>query len=93
VEGTETTGVNEVSLVHLKIMHVVKPYDKVARGELIRYYKQVPTTYCWMQTYVTYSYYEHSKYLLYKNMGLILSRVRGDGKPRPYNNYKIRMFK
>ena len=57
-------------------------------------YKKAPTEYCWVQTYVTYSYYEHSRRLLYKNMGMLLNRVREDGRPKPYPNIRnIRLFK
>ena len=56
-------------------------------------YKIAPSEYCWVQTYVTYSYYEHSRHLLYKNMGMLLNKLRVDGRPRPYYLKTIRLFK
>lgn len=58
-------------------------------------YLTIPTEYCWVQTYLTYSYYENKKYLLYKNMGMLLSRLlEWNGKPNPLKYYnKIKVFR
>ena len=58
-------------------------------------YLTVPTEYCWVQTYLTYSYYEDKKYLLYKNMGMLLSRLlERNGKPNPLKHYnKVKVFR
>ena len=58
-------------------------------------YLTVPTEYCWVQTYLTYSYYEDKKYLLYKNMGMLLSRLlEWNGKPNPLKYYnKLKVFR
>ena len=58
-------------------------------------YLTIPTYYCWIQTYLTYSYYENQKFLLYKNMGMLLQRLREDnGKPNPIKHYhKLKVFR
>lgn len=58
-------------------------------------YLTVPTEYCGVQTYLTYSYYEDKKYLLYKNMGMLLSRLlEWNGKPNPLKHYnKVKVFR
>lgn len=85
-----------MSLVHAsKLTFSVKQYDniKVHNGWIPRMLT-IPSEYCWVQTYVTYSYYTDKLYLLIKNMGMVLSKLRHDGKPRPYKrNTNIRLFK
>lgn len=48
-----------------------------------------------VQTYLTYSYYEDEKYLLYKNMGMLLRRLlERNGKPNPLKYYnKVKVFR
>lgn len=86
-----------MSLIHLSLLKHVKPYDKVTVVNSFGYLKtlQIPTSYCWMQTYVTYSYYKDKYYLLYKNIGMVLGMLNGIGKPRPFRSYykKLGIFK
>ena len=74
----------------------VTPYQQVTvyNGPVPKYLT-IPTEYCWIQTYVTYSYYEDKKYLLYKNMGMVLSRLSPiSGKPNAIKHYyKLRIFR
>ena len=86
-----------VSLIKIRVLSNKVSYkDVISITSSFGYirYKKAPTEHCWVQTYVTYSYYKHSRRLLYKNMGMLLNRVREDGRPKPYPNIRnIRLFK
>lgn len=86
-----------MSLVNAKMLKGVTHQQQVTvYNGITPKYLTVPTEYCWVQTYLTYSYYEDKKYLLYKNMGMLLSRLLGrNGKPNPlkyYNKVKVFMY-
>ena len=62
--------------------------------ELDFFRAKIPHEYHWVQTYCTYSYYEYTKKLMYRNIGMIISRVRKkDYKPKAEFTKKLRMFK
>ena len=94
--STKTYEVHELSLISAKRLRGVTYQQQITvwNGPVPKYLT-IPTEYCWMQTYVTYSYYNDKKYLLYKNMGMILSRlIQETGKPNPIKHYhKIRIFR
>lgn len=79
-----------MSLIRVSVLSPVNPYDTVEIWNFGYAAKllQIPTTYCWTQTYVTYSYYEDKKYLLYKNMGMVLGRLNAYGRPNPLIKFR-----
>ena len=91
-KSKETT----VSLISAKMLKGVTYQQQVTvyNGPTPKYLT-IPTEYCWVQTYLTYSYYEDKKYLLYKNMGMLLSRLlEWNGKPNPLKYYnKVKVFR
>ena len=94
--NTKTYEVYELSLISAKKLQGVTYQQQVTvwNGPVPKYLT-IPTEYCWMQTYVTYSYYNDKKYLLYKNMGMVLSRLlQINGKPNPIKHYnKLKVFR